>query len=112
MSEASQQPHFANIDSESYQEHFKSGDHLLVDVRELHEWMQGHLPGAVHIPLWELEDRLDEIPGDKPVVLVCAVGGRSMQGAQFLLESGYQEVYNLSDGTMGWIKKGLPVERD
>ena len=112
MSDAPQQPHFANIDSESYQEHFKSGDHTLVDVRELHEWMQGHLPGAVHIPLWELEDRLDEIPGDQPVVLVCAVGSRSMQGSQFLIQSGYQEVYNLSDGTMGWIQKGLPVERD
>jgi rhodanese-related sulfurtransferase len=110
VSDAAQQPHFANIDSESYQENFHSGDHVLVDVRELHEWDRGHLPGAIHIPLNDLPDRLDEIPQDKPVVVVCAVGGRSMTGSQFLLQSGYMEVYNLSDGTQGWIKKGLPVE--
>ena len=107
----SPQPHFANIESESYREHFQPGDHVLVDVRELHEWMNGHLPGAIHIPLSDLPDQLDDIPNDRPVVLVCATDVRSMVGAQVLLESGYMEVYNLSDGTVGWINKGLPVER-
>jgi rhodanese-related sulfurtransferase len=111
VTDSPQQPHFANIDSESYQEHFHPGDHTLVDVRELHEWMRGHLPGAIHIPLGDLEDQLNDIPNDKPVVLVCATGVRSMVGAEFLLESGYMEVYNLSDGTMGWARKGLPIDQ-
>jgi rhodanese-related sulfurtransferase len=107
----SPEPHFANVDIDSYREHFKPGDHTLVDVREPEEWVSGHLPGAIHIPLNDLPDRLSEIPGDKPVVLVCAVGSRSFHGSQFLLESGFMEVYNLSDGTMGWMRKGLPLER-
>ena len=110
MSDTSQQPHFANIDSESYREHFQPGDHVLVDVRQPHEWAAGRIPGAIHIPLNDLPNRLDEIPDDKPVVVVCATGVRSVTGSKFLLQSGYTEVYNLSDGTQGWIKKGLPVE--
>lgn len=110
MSDTPQQPHFANIDSESYREHFQPGDHVLVDVRQLHEWAAGRIPGAIHIPLNDLPHRLDEIPDDKPVVVVCAAGVRSVTGSKFLLQSGYMEVYNLSDGTQGWIKKGLPVE--
>jgi hydroxyacylglutathione hydrolase len=111
VTDSPQQPHFANIDSESYQEHFHPGDHTLVDVRELHEWMRGHLPSAIHIPLGDLEDQLNDVPNDKPVVLVCATGSRSMVGAEVLLESGYMEVYNLIDGTQGWMSKGLPIEK-
>jgi rhodanese-related sulfurtransferase len=80
-------------------------------VREPDEWLGGHLPGAIHIPLNDLPDRLSEIPTDKPVVMVCASGARSFYGSQFLLQSGYMEVYNLSDGTMGWMRKGLPIEK-
>lgn len=111
MSDTPQQPHFANIDIDSYREHFQPGDHILVDVREPFEWVQGRIPGAVHIPLNDLPDRLAEIPTDKPVVLVCAAGSRSFTGAQFLLGEGYMEVYNLADGTKGWLSRGLPIEK-
>ena len=110
MSDVSQ-PHFANIDSESYRDNFQPGDHILVDVREDFEWVQGHLPGAIHIPLNQIPDRLDEIPTDMPVVMVCASGNRSYRSSQFLIHNGYMEVYNLSDGTHGWMAKGLPVEK-
>ncbi|HEX2906539.1 MAG TPA: rhodanese-like domain-containing protein [Phototrophicaceae bacterium] len=102
---------FENVDIETYREQFHPGDHLLVDVREIDEWVLGHIPGAVHIPLNDLPERLAEIPTDKPVVVVCATGGRSLYGSQFLLESGYSQVYNLEGGTMGWLMKRLPIER-
>jgi hydroxyacylglutathione hydrolase len=110
VSDSPQQPHFANVDSEAYRENFQPGDHILVDVREHFEWDRGHLPGAIHIPLGDLPDSLDQIPKNKPVVVVCAAGHRSVTGSEFLLQSGYTEVYSLSDGTNGWIKKGFPIE--
>ncbi len=105
------QGHFRSIPIEAYREHFQPGDHTLVDVREVEEWVTGRIPGAIHIPLNSLPENLDQIPTDKPVVMVCASGIRSLYGSNYLLQMGYPEVYNLEDGTKGWMKKGLPVER-
>ncbi len=105
------QGRFANLLIDDYRERFHPGDHTLVDVREPEEWLAGRIPGAVHIPLNTLPDHLAQIPTDKPVVVVCASGVRSLYGASFLLENGYPEVYNLDSGTMGWMRRGLPIER-
>jgi rhodanese-related sulfurtransferase len=106
-----QQGHFARIDIDSYREHFAPGDHILVDVREPEEWVMGRIPGAVHIPLNDLPDRYQEISTEKPVVVVCAHGSRSLYGAQFLLQVGFPEVYSLDGGTHAWMMKRLPIER-
>jgi rhodanese-related sulfurtransferase len=108
-----QQPqgHYGSIDIETYREHFQPGDHVLVDVRELEEWVTGRIPGATHIPLNSLPDRLSDMPDDMPIVVVCASGVRSIYGARFLIQSGFVEVYNLEDGTHGWMRRGLPLER-
>ena len=105
------QGHYASLTIEIYRERFQPGDHTLLDVREIEEWVLGRIPGATHIPLNDLPERLADIGQDKPVVVVCATGIRSLYGAQFLLQNGYPEVYNLEDGTKGWVRKGLPVER-
>lgn len=105
------QGRFANLLIDDYRERFHPGDHTLVDVREPEEWLAGRIPGAVHIPLNTLPDHLAQIPADKPVVVVCASGVRSLYGASFLLENGYSEVYNLDGGTTGWMRRGLPIER-
>jgi rhodanese-related sulfurtransferase len=102
---------FRALDIDSYRQQFQPNEHTLVDVRELVEWMTGHIPGAIHIPLNDLPDHLAEIPPGKPVVVVCASGIRSLYGAQFLVENGYGEVYSLDDGTKGWMLKRLPLER-
>ncbi|MBI5667721.1 MAG: rhodanese-like domain-containing protein [Chloroflexi bacterium] len=102
---------FFTIDIDTYRDRFEPGDHMLVDVRELEEWVMGHIPGAVHIPLDDLPARVNEIPTDKPVVIVCASGVRSLYGASFLAEAGYMDVYSLDDGTFGWMMKRLPLER-
>jgi len=74
---------------------------LWVDVREVDEWEQGHLPGAVLVPRGNLESRIERIAPDKsqPVVLYCAVGARSAFSAKSLAELGYTDVHSLAGGS-------------
>lgn len=103
---------YTDIDIPSYQQHRENNfDHTLLDVRELHEFIKGHIPGALHIPLSELEDRTDEIPDDKPVVVVCEHGMRSVIGSEILVEAGHPGVYNLLGGTSEWVMRNLEIER-
>jgi len=89
----------------------RDSEHILVDVREVDEFEAGHLPGAVNIPLSELQDRYDEIPEDIPVYLVCKTGVRSFHAAQFLMVNGdYEELINLNGGTWDWAQAGKPIE--
>lgn len=84
---------------------------FLLDVRTPQEYQQAHLKGAVLIPVDQLERRLGEIPWNRPILVYCAVGSRSNLVAGFLAEKGYREVYNMSDGIVGWYRNGLPVAR-
>ncbi len=84
---------------------------LIVDVRAESEWDAGHLPGAIHIPLPELEERLSEIPADRDVVTQCQGGGRSAIAASLLKARGYDRVANLAGGYSAWVAAGLPVEK-
>lgn len=109
---------FTELDIDGYQKRFSQPgqDHLLIDVREADEYADGHLPGAMLIPLSAIESNADEairhIPNDKPVVLVCARGGRSMIAASYFASTGRQfEIINLTDGTLGWVLRGLPIEK-
>lgn len=61
----------------------------LVDVRSENEFGSGHAQGARNIPVQVLASRLEEIPGDRPVVVYCASGARSAAAAQFLTQAGY-----------------------
>jgi rhodanese-related sulfurtransferase len=101
---------FTDITSLGYKDQFAEVAHFLLDVREIVEYVQGRIPGAVNIPLMQLPARLAEIPNDKPVVVVCAHGVRSQMAAEFLTNSGYTDVYNLADGTFGWMLRRLPME--
>lgn len=104
---------YDNIDIQSYSEKFANNgaDHMLVDVRTKNEYKQGHIPNAVNIPLNELENRWNEIPNNKPVVVVCASGNRSCTGASKLVGAGFEDVTNLKGGTMKWMMSGQPIER-
>lgn len=81
----------------------------LIDVREDDEFVQGRVPGARHIALATIPDRLDEIPRDQPIYLICAVGGRSMKAAEFLEGQGFETI-NVTGGTKAWIAADQPVE--
>ena len=78
------------------------GSVTILDVRQPKEYESGHIPGAKLIPLPEVKDRLDEIDPEKPVVVYCAIGGRSRVAAQMLSGKGFGKVYNLSGGIKAW----------
>lgn len=98
---------------EEYREQFDNSDtdYLLLDVREVDEFVQARLPKTINIPMSEFQFRIDEVPEDKPIILVCRTGVRSMSVAQFLHASGYENLYNLEEGTLGWVQRGLPYEK-
>jgi len=91
-------------------EYFEGTTHQLVDVRTVAEYLKGHVPGAVNIPLDQLPDRLSEVADDKPVVVICASGNRSQKGATIIKDAREQRVYNLQGGTMIWMMNGLQLE--
>lgn len=77
-------------------------DFQLLDVRQPGEYQAGHLPGARLIPVKELPERQAELDPDQPVLVYCAVGGRSRAAAQYLNGQGFKEVYNLAGGIKAW----------
>ncbi len=83
----------------------------IVDVRGQTEWEAGHLPGAIHIPLGDLTDRLTELPREKPIVVQCGSGARSAIGASLLRANGFENVINLAGGFAAWQATGKPVDR-
>lgn len=85
-----------------------SASHLLIDVRTPDEFASGHIEGAVNIPVEEISGRLDEIPGDAPIVVYCRSGNRSAAAARILTDAGYAPVYDLG-GIQDWVAEGLPI---
>jgi DMSO/TMAO reductase YedYZ molybdopterin-dependent catalytic subunit/rhodanese-related sulfurtransferase/glyoxylase-like metal-dependent hydrolase (beta-lactamase superfamily II) len=84
------------------------GGAVLLDVREPGEWSTGHAPGAVLIPMGEVQARRDELPQAKRLVVVCRSGGRSAAITDALRAHGYDAV-NLTGGMCAWAAAGLPV---
>jgi len=83
---------------------------LLLDVRESDEYAQSHIAGSLWIPLGELSSRLQELPRDRLIIVVCRSGARSAQGRDTLLASGFKKVTSLSGGIQAWTAAGFPVE--
>jgi len=75
---------------------------VLVDVREPWEFDLTRIEGSLLIPLGELPRRVDELPRDRPLVMICHTGRRSQNAAMFLAQSGFTDVRNLKGGVEGW----------
>lgn len=86
-------------------------DHVLLDVREQPEWDAGHIAGAVHLPMTELNARQAEIPSDRPIVCVCRSGQRSAMVTQALVGAGY-DAHNLEGGMLAWAEAKSPIVTD
>ena len=84
----------------------------IVDVREPREWLDGHLPGARHVPLAELRAHPRESLPRDGVIFVCAAGVRSQTAARLAAETGLTTLYNLTGGTRNWANAGFPLVRD
>lgn len=87
-----------------------NAQHTLVDVRTPEEFSAGYIPGAINISLQELQQKMNHIPKDKPVIVYCRSGNRSAFAANLLIQAGYTEVYDLG-GIIDWVRQELPVTR-
>ena len=83
---------------------------FVLDVRTPAEWEKFHVPGATLIPLDELEARLDEIPVDREVVVMCRSGNRSAAGRDILRQAGFEQVTSMAGGIQQWGAAGYPLE--
>jgi hydroxyacylglutathione hydrolase len=83
---------------------------IVVDVREPWEYKQGHVPGALLIPLGQLASHLGELDPERPVAVICQSGSRSQSAAALLGQKGFKTVYNVSGGTSAWMHSGLALE--
>ncbi|HEY8199692.1 MAG TPA: rhodanese-like domain-containing protein [Candidatus Limnocylindrales bacterium] len=86
-----------------------NGDPMLVDVREPAEYAQFRATGAVLVPLSVFQLRFSQLPRDRPLLLICAAGQRSLAAGEFLISQGYETVANVEGGSIGWMRAGLPV---
>lgn len=78
-------------------------DLIVVDVREKFEWDNyGHLPGSILIPISEFQARLSELPKDKQIAIICASGSRSPTAAEYMIQMGYSNIFNLREGLVAW----------
>ncbi|MCU9594561.1 rhodanese-like domain-containing protein [Caldibacillus thermolactis] len=90
------------IYAKQLEEKLKAGEQLnILDVREDEEVATGKIPGAKHIPLGQIPERLNELVKDKPYYIVCRSGGRSGQACAFLSAKGY-DVTNVEGGMLAW----------
>jgi len=99
----------ATISVDDAFERYEAGDFLL-DVREQDEWDAFHIPGTTLIPLGELESRVDEVPHDQNIVVVCRSGNRSQEGRDILLNAGFTAVTSMDGGVSTWQASGYPIE--
>ena len=86
------------------------GAPLLVDVRELSEIVATRATGAVFLPLTSFGIRFGELPHDRPLLIICAAGGRSASATAHLLNHGYADVTNIAGGMIAWQRAGYAVK--
>lgn len=98
----------AEISVAAAKEKYDSGVFVL-DVRQPEEWNQGHIPNTTLIPLGELNNRLNELPKDAPIVVVCRSGNRSAQARDLLLQAGFSAVTSMAGGVNQWSASGYPI---
>lgn len=85
------------------------GELVILDVREPGEISTASLPGTLNIPMREILARVEELPKDKEMVVMCHHGMRSMQVAGYLAQHGFDKIYNLSGGIDAWSKEVDPA---
>lgn len=84
-------------------------DLLVIDVRSLGELREGFIEGSRFVPMGDLARGRATLPAGHPLLLVCAVGGRSYAVGQYFSRNGYMEIYNLQGGIDAWKRSGLPL---
>ena len=103
---------FYRVDVAEASEMVKDDGAVVIDVREPFEYQAGHIPTATLIPVNSVFARREELPKDKKILFVCAVGQRSALAAEMAAAAGIpaDQLYTLDGGTDAWKKAGQPVE--
>ena len=88
-------------------------DAVVLDVRDATEYAAGHIPNSRHIPAAEIEKRLKELDKFKsrPIVISCRSGTRAASASAVLKKNGFQEVFPLKGGVLGWQQAAMPIEK-
>jgi rhodanese-related sulfurtransferase len=104
---------YRNLDAAQAAELIKQEPVLILDVRTTEEYREGHIKDSVLIPVQELEKRVGEISGhlQKPVLVYCRSGNRSVTASKILISKGFQHLYHMKGGIKDWIRHGLPLEK-
>lgn len=82
---------------------------IILDVRTLQEYEEGHIDGAINIPVQELEKRLNELSKDEEILIYCRTGNRSSQAVRILESNGYNKIFHMNEGITKWISEGYQV---
>ncbi len=93
------------LNVEQMNEELKTGEAVIVDLREPELYTKSHIPGSINIPFTEFQDRYQELSPDQRIIFVCHNGPMGEASSQLLVEKGYQHVANLVGGMADW--KGL-----
>jgi hydroxyacylglutathione hydrolase len=83
----------------------------VLDVRDDHEWSEGHIKGAQHLFVGYLQQQVARVPRDTPLAVYCSWGGRASLAASILARHGYASVYNVLGGINAWKSRGYPLEK-
>jgi rhodanese-related sulfurtransferase len=110
---ASSKTGFAGVRGADAEKLAKDPAVFLLDVRTPGEYAEGRIERGTLVPVDELANRLAELPADKekPILVYCAMGGRSARAATVLASNGWTTVFNLEGGITGWREEGRPVTK-
>ena len=99
------------IKPQSAIEAVKAGTHVFIDVREPYELEEvAYGLDYIHIPLGDIQIRIDDFPKDKNIIVGCRSGKRSMNVCMFLKMNGFVNVQNLEGGIIGWVDNDCPTK--
>jgi rhodanese-related sulfurtransferase len=87
-------------------------DTTVIDVRDQHEFINGHIEAALNIPLDKLGEQLTKLnlAKDKPIIVACQTGTRSTPACKLLTKNGFTQVFSLSGGMQSWEDNKLPIK--
>ena len=109
--DAGQQLPYTDISVETAKEMLDCGDSVIVDVRQPDEWAAGHVTGAIFMPVDDIVNRVDELPTNKNLLFICAVGVRSALACEMATAMGRppERLFNVVEGIPVWIERQFPT---
>ncbi len=92
----------SQVDTDEFEILLNDDQYYVVDVRETHEYNEGHIDGVPNVPLSTLNGNMDQIPKNQTAVIICRSGNRSMQAIRKLEAEGYENLINVKGGMLAW----------